>query len=193
MSDVIIERYMKPVFLIIGRSAVGKSEITNRTAKALNMNVLKSYCTRPRRANEIGEDVDHTFISPEDVSKYKDDIVAYFKREDAELFATKTQVQECDFYIINPHGVNELKKYNIPNIRYIEVYIRVPKIVQTHRAIQRGDSIDSFLSRYDEENEQFLEYEKEAKFDYHILNDGTIDEAVQKLCNIVQKELSHDN
>lgn len=179
----------KPVFLIIGRSAVGKSEITKQAAKSLGMNILKSYCTRPRRPNEIGEDVDHIFITPDEVEQYKDDMVAYFKREDAELFATKTQVKECDFYIINPDGVKQLKAHNIPDVRFVEIYIRVPKVLQQQRAIQRGDEHEVFFNRYNEENEQFLEYEKSYEFDYHILNNTSIDEAVEKLCNIVKKEI----
>ena len=184
---------MKKIFLILGRTAAGKSVITKAAAEKLDLKILKSYATRQPRANEINGDSDHIFISPDEVERYRDDMVAYFKREDAELFATKSQLLDSDFYIINPDGAKNLKKLCIPDVKFIEVYIRSPRVMQRLRYLQRGEDSTAFSVRYNDENAQFLEYEKEAKFDYHILNDGTIDEAVQKLCNIVQKELSHGN
>ena len=71
---------MHKVFCIIGRTASGKSTIVNAVAKAMKLKVLKSYTTRARRKNEVGNNCDHTFISADDVSKYVDDMVAYTER-----------------------------------------------------------------------------------------------------------------
>ena len=71
MSD---EKDRKIVFLVIGRSGCGKDTLVNYMCQKYGLKKLKSYTTRPQRPNE--EDT-HIFISPEDVQKYQDDIIAY--------------------------------------------------------------------------------------------------------------------
>ena len=72
----------------------------------------------------------------------------------------------------------------------VEIYIRVPTMELAKRAKKRGDKMTDFDKRYYEENEQFTEYEKEQKFKWHVLNNTTIDDAVNKLCSIVDKEIN---
>ena len=96
------------VFCIIGRTASGKSTIVNAVAKNLNLSVLKSYTTRARRKNEIGDNCDHTFISSDEVDKYKNDMVAYTERVGYCSFATLHQLMNSNLYIINPSGYSDL-------------------------------------------------------------------------------------
>lgn len=176
-------------FLVLGRTASGKSTIVKNAAEKLNMTVLKSYCTRPPRNGE--SDTDHIFVKPEDVEKYTDDMIAYTdKIDEYERFATLEQFLKSDFYIIDPVGVQYLKSLNIPNVELVEIYIRVPTMELAKRAKKRGDKMTDFDKRFYEENDQFTEYEKEQKFKWHVLNNTTIDDAVNKLCSIVDKEIN---
>lgn len=180
---------MQKKFLIIGRTASGKSTITRLAAEQLGLKVLKSYCTRPPRKGE--HDSDHIFVAPEDVEKYRDRMIAYTDKIDEYIrFATLDQLEEADFYIIDPVGIEYLKSLNIPDMKFIEIYIRVPTMDLAKRALRRGDTTTQFDKRFYEENKQFTDYEKAQKFQYHILNNTTINEAVVKLCNIVSKELN---
>ena len=52
----------KQIFLIVGRSGVGKSSIVKAVCDITGMSCVKSYTTRPRREDEK-EHTDHIFIS----------------------------------------------------------------------------------------------------------------------------------
>ena len=97
------------VYCVLGRTSSGKSTITQKAANNLNMKVLKSYTTRQRRENETDESCDHIFISSNEVEKYRNDMIAYTDRVGYCSFATKQQLLDNDFYIINPTGYYELK------------------------------------------------------------------------------------
>lgn len=90
----------KKVFCVIGRSASGKSSIVRQVAKDLDMKILKSYTTRGYRDSETLETSDHIHIKPEEVEKYRDDMIAYTDRVNYCNFATKQQLLDCDFYIM---------------------------------------------------------------------------------------------
>lgn len=71
---------MHTLYCILGRTSSGKSSIAKEAAKKLNMTVLKSYTTRSMRPGETVDNSDHIFISPNDVEKYKPNMVAYTDR-----------------------------------------------------------------------------------------------------------------
>ena len=178
---------MHTVYCVLGRTSSGKSEIVKRASNQLNMVVLKSYTTRARRENETEEDSDHTFIHPDEVEKYKSDMVAYTDRVGYCSFATKQQLLESDFYIINPTGYYELKlKTKDMDIELVPIYVTVPYSVLVKRAKNRG-SFESWKENYINEGEEFSQFEKSNLIDYRILNDGEIDDSVEKMIRIINK------
>lgn len=184
MSD---EKDRKIVFLVIGRSGCGKDTLVNYMCQKYGLKKLKSYTTRPPRQNE--EDT-HIFISPEDVEKYRDDIIAYTKIGEFEYFATKSQLKDINFYIIDPKGVQDLE--NIPNLKeeftFIKLFIYLPEKERKKRIALRGDSEEAFLKRQEGEKQQFDNFEfKTDLFDYAICNMDLI-EAQKELEHIVQFE-----
>lgn len=186
----------KKVFLIVGRTATGKSSISKAVADKLGLNVLKSYTDRPMRKNETVENSDHTFISVKEADEFLSNpmnIVAYTNSvaNDNRYFATVEQVLNCDIYIIDPTGIEKIKECEnekLKDVEFIEVYIRVPYTKQKNNSHKRGQSYMDFESRYRQESKQFSDYEKEQKFKYHVLNDGTFEEACEKLEKIIKKE-----
>lgn len=184
MSD---EKDRKIVFLVIGRSGTGKDTLVNYMCQKYGLKKLKSYTTRPPRQNE--EDT-HIFISPEDVQKYRDDIIAYTKIGEFEYFATKSQLKDVNFYIIDPKGVQDLE--NIPNLKeefsFIKLFIYLPEKERKKRIALRGDSEEAFLKRQEGEKQQFDNFEfKTDLFDYAICNMDLI-EAQKEIEHIVQFE-----
>ena len=184
MSD---EKDRKIVFLVIGRSGCGKDTLVNYMCQKYGLKKLKSYTTRPPRQNE--EDT-HIFISPEEVQKYQDDIIAYTKIGEFEYFATKSQLKDINFYIIDPKGVQDLE--NIPNLKeefsFIKLFIYLPEKERKKRIALRGDSEEAFLKRQEGEKQQFDNFELQTDlFDYAICNMDLI-EAQKEFEHIVQFE-----
>lgn len=181
------EKDRKIVFLVIGRSGCGKDTLVNYMCQKYGLKKLKSYTTRPPRQNE--EDT-HIFISPEDVQKYQDDIIAYTKIGEFEYFATKSQLKDINFYIIDPKGVQDLE--NIPNLKeeftFIKLFIYLPEKERKKRIALRGDSEEAFLKRQEGEKQQFDNFELQTDlFDYAICNMDLI-EAQKEIEHIVQFE-----
>lgn len=174
-------------FLIIGRTASGKSSIVKAVAEKLGLTVVKSYTTRKQRNDK---DTDHIFISKDDVGQYRNQMVAYTEINGYEYFVTYDMLDKSDLYVIDPNGVGYLKTH-CKDFEYIEIYIRVPEHVSKERAKHRGDKLQVYKDRYDSENEQFRAYEKGHTFHYHLLNTDTFDVAVDKVSKWVQKELEN--
>ena len=184
---------MHTVYCILGRTSSGKYEIVRQAAKKLNMKVLKSYTTRVRRENETEEDSDHIFIHSDEVEKYRPDMVAYTDRVGYCSFATKEQLLNSDFYVINPTGYYELKlKTKDMDIKFVPIYITVPYRTLIERAKKRGD-FESWKENYIKESDEFSQFERSNLIDYRVLNDGSIDDSVNKLIRIINKDKGKEN
>lgn len=176
------------VYCVLGRTGSGKSTVTKEAANKLNIKVLKSYTTRQRRENETDENCDHTFISPDEVEKYRDDMIAYTDRVGYCSFATKQQLLDNDFYIINPTGYYELKlKTKDMDIELVTIMVNVPYNDLRQRAKKRGD-YDAWQANYIKESEEFSSFEKSHLIDYFVLNDRSIEESVAKMVRVINKD-----
>lgn len=176
------------VYCVLGRTSSGKSTITQKAANNLNMKVLKSYTTRQRRENETDENCDHIFISSNEVEKYRNDMIAYTDRVGYCNFATKQQLLDNDFYIINPTGYYELKlKTKDMDIELVTIMVNVPYNDLRQRARKRGD-YDAWQANYIKESEEFSNFEKSHLVDYFILNDRSIEESVAKMVRVINKD-----
>lgn len=184
------------LYCVIGRTASGKSTITRLAAQKLNMNVLKSYTTRKPRKGEINnDDVDHIFINADEINKYKNDMVAYTERVGYCNFMTKQQLLDSDFCIINPSGYFELKdkiKELHLDIDLVVIYVTVPYMMIKERAKKRGD-LKSWEENYNNESQEFKDFEKSDSIDYRILNDMCLNESVDRMVHICEKQMRVDS
>ena len=163
---------MHNLYLIVGRTASGKDTLTRMFAEKYGYKILSSYATRPKRPGETNE---HIFISKEDVHKYQNDFVAYTKIGEYEYFATKQQLEQCDFYIIDPAGVQYLKNTigDSTNINLITIYVTADYATRKARAINgRKDKINVFNERCLKEDEQFTEFEINHNWNVRIENNN---------------------
>lgn len=160
---------MKTIYLIVGESACGKDTLVNLMCHKNNMKQLISYSTRPKRDNEGRT---HIFIESSEVQNYKDDMVAYTVVNGYEYFATSKQLEECDFYIIDRDGAVLMKDKlkDDKRFKFVTIYITAPFEVRYRRAMERGDSIATYLNRSMSENTQFTLLKMNNEFDYAIAN-----------------------
>lgn len=179
----------KPLkFLLIGRTASGKSSIVKAVCEKMGLTQVVSYTTRPMRKSEKNG-ADHIFITDEEVTQYENDIAAYTEINGYKYFTTYDVIDKADIYVIDPIGVENLKIKCGDRYEFIEIYIRTPQKLAETRARMRGDKLKDFKQRWVSENQQFTDYEKRQTFAYHLLNDKPFDESVGKVCKWIQWEL----
>ena len=177
------------VYCVLGRTGSGKSTITKLAAEKLNMKVLRSYSTRQYlREGETKENSDHTLIPPDEVEQYRNDMVAYTDRVGYCNFATKQQLLDNDFYIINPTGYYELKlKTKGMDINLVTIMVTVPFNTLRERAKKRGD-FEQWQTNYMKESKEFSTFEKSYLIDYFVLNDMNVEESVEKMIRNIQRD-----
>ena len=176
----------KKIFLVCGRSCVGKSSIVWKVSSDLGLKQAKSYTTRPMRQGEE-EQSDHIFITDDDIKLYADDIAAYTQIDGYHYFTTKEVLKESDFYVIDPNGIEFLKEGCWDEFDFVVVYIRANRLVTEIRAECRGDA-EVYAKRCVSEKSQFDVFEKIEDWDYCIWNMGTFYNAVEEMKNIVLQE-----
>ena len=180
---------MHKLFCIIGRTGSGKSTLVEKAANELGLKILKSYTTRPMRESESIENSDHIFISPDEVGKYRNDMVAYTERVNYCNFATKQQIMNADFYIINPSGYKELlKSTEKMDVELIPILITTPLINILYR-IQDVRDPETWIRNYLNENNEFTIFEHSNDAKYIIENNTDIYYAYEILELIINQEL----
>ena len=136
----------KPLICILGRSGSGKNYIANKLERR-GFASVKSYTTRPMRHDDPNDINTHTFISPDRVSEYKDDIVADTYFNGAYYFATRQQLNEADIYILDKAGLVQLYR-NYHDRDILAFYIDCDSSICAERMSQRGDSDEAIMSRH---------------------------------------------
>lgn len=153
---------MKKIFCIIGRSASGKTSLAKTIAKELNLNIVKSYTTRPMCPGETEYNSDHYFVNEDEVWLYRNQIVTKTKINGYQYFTTLDMLLKSDIYVIDPNGYRTLSK-NLSKlhvkVELIPIYVKVPKATLYERACRRGDSLSDYKMRYESEDMQFKEFE----------------------------------
>lgn len=155
---------------LMGRTASGKDFLSNKLCERTGLNKLISYTTRPRRENE-GDT--HIFITDEDYQQLEDSgqIATYTQIGQYRYCCTIDQLYENDVYVIDPIGIKNLKKLDLPNLRIVTVFINVPDDVREDRALnKRNDNKSAFRIRSHAEREQFRTMARDLDFDYSVSN-----------------------
>lgn len=150
-----------------------------------------SYTTRNIRSNET-EGVEHYFITPE-VAKEKlntENILAYTKIGEIEYFATVEALNDSNLYIIDPLGIEYLKKNN-PDLNTKVIYIYTDLEIRKSRCSDRSDFATKFEQRNIAEDEQFTKFEKDQSFDIMILNNESFEQSVYKMINFILNTAYH--
>lgn len=185
-----------PLLLLIGPSGSGKTTIANRLEEKYGLTQIRSYTTRPKRSE--AED-SHTFITEEEFMILKN-LMAYTEYNGYRYCATLRQIEDCDIYVVDVPGVRTLIKNYKGNKKIIAVCLKVDEQVALDRMEQRGDSMFQRYQRLKTDDKEFdgyiahVAYEVGAEYTYIIDNNkNNIDDSVDEIYNIIQKESKVEN
>ena len=140
------------LFLLVGKSASGKTTIANILEEQYGYKQVNSYTTRkPRYDGESG----HIFVSKEEFDGLGE-LAAYTFYNGNEYGTTFEQLAQCDIYVIDPAGVDTLLDNKNKINRMISIiYFDANVYNRINRMINRGDSDMAIISRLlnDEQND----------------------------------------
>lgn len=157
------------VILLVGRTSSGKTSLIKKLCERAGLRQLISHTTRPRRNDQ---DNDHLFVSIEDYLRAKEngEIIAETEIAGNYYYATKEQLYNADLYTIDPIGIEYLLSADLPNIRFVIVYISCSDEERRLRAEKRGDDKHAYRIRDFSERQQFRRFVSDEKWDYAIRN-----------------------
>ena len=158
------------VLCLMGKTASGKDTLANKLCERAGLRKVISYTTRPRRTNE-GDT--HIFISDDEYQALENSgqIATFTQIGQYKYCCTVDQLYESDVYVIDPIGVQNLRKLDLSNIRLVTIYVNTPDEIRKDRALnKRGDDRLVFMKRDVAEREQFRSMLRNADFDYAVSN-----------------------
>lgn len=148
----------RPLICLIGESGSGKTTLANTLKKDYGLTVVESYTTRPKRTeNETG----HIFVSNKEFKKLHN-IVARCTYNGYRYCATKMQIETSDVYVVDPVGLDSLKRNVTFKRRIVAVYVSCSETARKQRMLDRGDSIERVETRLTYDREAFRGCERIA-------------------------------
>ena len=142
---------MKNIYLICGKSGVGKDTIVNDLCKRNHMKKLVSYTTRPKRPNEFNT---HIFINKKRYLQLQD-VVCSTLFDGNYYCATKKQIEQADIYIIDRKGIEDFKKNYKGDRPYKIIYLTTFPWLRKHRMLQRDKDTIVVENRIKNDKEKF--------------------------------------
>ncbi len=143
----------EPLYLLVGKSASGKTTIADILERQYGYKQVSSYTTRkPRYDGEIG----HVFVTEEEF-KNLGNMVAYTFYNNNHYGTTAEQLDQCSIYVVDIPGVETLlKNYNTERSIVI-IYFDTTVHTRINRMLDRHDSDMAIVSRLlqDEKDDWF--------------------------------------
>lgn len=188
------------LFLLVGKSASGKSTIANILEKQYEYKQLQSYTTRkPRYKKEPG----HIFLSKSEFEKLEN-IVAYTEYSGSKYCATADQIDKCNVYVVDVPGVETLLQKYQSDRPIVIIYFSANIRTRIDRMIDRHDSDMEIVSRiYNDEKFDWEDRLNKAVWNYKY-NEGKnivmytvyanqdIDSVFSQVKNIIDTNLEED-
>lgn len=186
------------LFCILGKSASGKSAILNEVLSKLDIPVLLSCTTRPKRDNEI-DGIDYNFVTMSEFDNdYKNENVleydcfridslkqtwVYYSKKSDLLLPTTSQIK-----IVSPVGLSQLMSNKELRDNIVSIYIDADDKLRQKRYLSRSISPDNMNDRFKRDEKAF----EHLFTDYIILNDEnmSINEASNQIIHIIERELN---
>lgn len=128
------------IYVVMGESGSGKDTLVNKMMHLYGMTRVDSYTTRPRRDLQDRHRFEDSFTN---WAKWNPDVevVAYTEYNGYQYWTTSQQIDESDFVILDPAGVDVLnqKYHGTKSVKVI--YISVPVVKRFERMLKRGDGL----------------------------------------------------
>lgn len=180
------------IICLVGESGSGKTTVAKELFKR-GYNVLHSYTTRmPRSDNEFG----HIFVSEDYWKKVnKDNIIAHTYYCGNHYWATKDQIRGKTVYVIDPVGIEQLRKNT--DYKITVIYIKADLETRYSRLLKRERSkydvselvqwkiLRKIRERVNERIRNDVEAFKTLKVDYVVDNNYYLDDVIKSVVNII--------
>ena len=172
---------MRYLYLIVGRSGSGKTELTNALAEHYDAKIVQSYTTREKREpNETG----HIFAKHKDyfTAKAKNLVVAETIFSGNYYWAQSDQIEECDFYVVDPKGVDDVRKAYQDDLISKEPFViklSVSRKEAAKRMQKRGDSQNNVQTRLLNDDIVFNDFYYDAKINANASREDVINAAIE--------------
>ena len=152
----------KPLYLLVGKSASGKTTIADMLEQKHGYKQVNSYTTRqPRYKGETG----HIFVTKEEFDNI-DDMAAYTFYNNNHYGTTFKQLETCDIYVIDVPGVETLLQKDKIDRPIVIIYFDANVHTRINRMLERHDSDMQIVSRL-LQDEQYDWYHKLDALAWH--------------------------
>lgn len=167
------------IYLIVGRSGSGKTSIVEYIQNNFKERTsIESYTTRPPRyEGETG----HIFVSDEEFDKLTD-LVGYTEFNGYRYAATAQQVEENDFYVIDPEGVWYFAE-NYKGNKNVHIIVIEASLWTRFNRMRKRDGWKKAIGRIWHDHKAFAYMEELA--DYIVWNDDELHQAVSKVLTYI--------
>lgn len=169
---------MRNIYLIYGRSGVGKSSVADLLCERYGYTQVSSYTDRkPRFAGERN----HVFLSTDEFNTIRPDMVAYTMFDGHQYGVTAEAINHNDIYVIDKAGIENLRK-NYHGPKGLVVIRLVASTGECERRMAaRGDSSSAIRQRmaFDSNHNGMV-----SGTDWIIYNED-LDQTVEKLHDLI--------
>lgn len=174
------------MILLIGPSAVGKTEIAKELFKLYNLKKVVTHTTRAMRINEINN-IDYHFVSKEEFLELKnqDYFVETTFYNNNYYGTSKKEIQDDKVLIVDPNGKDAFLALN--DKRIVIFYLIANDDLRKKRMIERGDSLKTIEERLSKDKVYFDENSKKG-VNFIIYNENISLENIAR--DIYQKYIS---
>ena len=181
---------MKPLIALVGVSGSGKTTLANKASKMFGLTVLKSYTTRPPRENDEADFSSHKFCTMQEAAfiAENDKIVAKNWFNNYFYFATQSQVDAADIYVVDVQGLKDLYR-NYHGKPIISIFLDVDSSIAADRMSKRGDSDEAIFERLRHDSEAF----KDAKEYCQYVCDNSSQEKCTRMCEFIDMLMEYNN
>lgn len=167
---------MKPIVLLCGASASGKTTLAEDLEKQCGLKAIPSYTTRPKRSpDEQG----HTFITEDEFVKLND-LIAYAKTNGYHYTVTRQMFEDEQYsiYVVDNSGIKYLMDNYRGHRKWYVAYITAPLMQRFNRMMARQNDIEFAVERIEHDAVEF----QRVPWDIQIENaDGKYSEAFAAL------------
>ena len=142
----------KPLYLVCSKSFTGKDYIVDKMCKDFNMSKVISKTTRKPRYT--GENT-HVFVTKEQALKELPNSLADTYFDDNYYYTDLESINNKDFYIIDPNGIENFKYNLIKDRGVISCCIDCDFWTRLKHSIKRKDGIIKTIKRFINDIKEF--------------------------------------
>lgn len=171
---------MHCIYIICGKSGVGKTTIVNNLSSRYSLKKMFLYSTRPQRNIENGK----VFITDEDIVKLKN-IVVDFTFNNYRYLGVLSNIEESDIFDMAPSGIVQIKSSKLIKKKIKVIYVDAPDCIRIERMRNRGETEDFIAEREVYEKNEFRHFQDIVDFNIENIN---LEDCLMEIWNYICKQ-----